>query len=162
LTFDFAIFDLAVFDLAAARFDDDLDFPRLTAFFMIPPALPGPSVILAHLSPHWQGRRLAQGNNQTLLPITNPQRRTQTLPPKRLPPRAAIRQAGDRFNFDSPRIAQPSVTRVLLRVPGELAVEPSGERKAVPEIDLRAGEGEHQVPRGQGIVLPRRQTIRSN
>jgi hypothetical protein len=51
-------------------------------------------------------------------PITNPQRRIQTLPTKRLPPRAAIRQAGDRFNFDSPRIAQPSVTRVSLRVPG--------------------------------------------
>jgi hypothetical protein len=126
LTFDFAVFDLAVFDLPAARFDADLDFLRLTAFFMIPPALPGPSVILAHLSPHWQGRRLAQGNNQTLLPITNPQRRIQTLPTKRLPPRAAIRQAGDRFNFDSPRIAQPSVTRVSLRVPGKLAIEPSG------------------------------------
>jgi hypothetical protein len=41
LVFDFALFDFAlfaVFDLPAPRFDADLDFPRLTGFFMIPPA----------------------------------------------------------------------------------------------------------------------------
>jgi hypothetical protein len=73
--FDFALFDFAlfaVFDLPA-RFDADLDFPRLTGFFMIPPA----SAAKRHIGSSFASlarEALGAGNNQALLPITNGQR----------------------------------------------------------------------------------------
>src|SRR5580704_8530888 len=47
----------------------------------------------------------------------------------------------------SPRVAEPSGTRIGLRALGELAVELAGERDPIPETDLRDGRGEKGIAR---------------
>jgi hypothetical protein len=133
LVFDFALFDFALFDLPA-RFDADLDFPRLTGFFMIPPA----SAAKDHIGSSFASlarEALGAGNNQALLPITNRQR--------------DLDIAAERFAAANRRCISAPSGRTIRRA------------RSRSEIDLHAGEGEHQIPRRRGIVLPCRQTTRS-
>jgi hypothetical protein len=137
LVFDFALFDFALFDLPA-RFDADLDFPRLTGFFMIPPA----SAAKRHIGSSFASlarEALGAGNNQALLPITNRQRNLDI--------------AAERFAAANRRcISAPS---------GRTRHRTIRRARSRSEIDLHAGEGEHQIPRRRRIVLPCRQTTRS-